>query len=181
MCQSLVAFGWWTLGDYFWRMFRIQHNAWFDSGYNICGSLRIFCGPSYLAVTCPVLYVADECTKMRIFLGVHFRSCFCIQRLLARQWIQVWRQSSSTSVRTWHVDIVVGPLVSGSLLFRLGLKSTWFGIFWEILPETFPYSALSGLTVNTWSGTHSANCACSSSRLCSCPLLCRTGVWSRQC
>ena len=42
-----------------------------------------------------------------------------------------------------------GSLVSGRLLF-LGLKSTWFGIFWEILPETFPYPALSGLTVDTW-------------------------------
>ena len=47
--------------------FRIQRNAWIDSGCNICGSLRIVCGPSYLAVTCSVLYVADECTKMRIF------------------------------------------------------------------------------------------------------------------
>ena len=45
-----------------------------------------------------------------------------------RQWIHVWRQFTSTSVRTWHADI----------------------IFWEILPEKFPYSALLGLTVNTW-------------------------------
>ena len=46
----------------------------------------LFHGPLSLAVTCSALYVAEECTKIRIFLGVHFRSCFRMQRLLARQW-----------------------------------------------------------------------------------------------
>ena len=47
--DSCVSLSWLFvqfLGDYFWSMFRTQRNAWFDSGYNICGNLRSVC--SYL-------------------------------------------------------------------------------------------------------------------------------------
>ena len=40
-----------------------------------------FLRSSYLAVTCSVLYVAEEFTKMLSFLGVLFRSRFRIQGL----------------------------------------------------------------------------------------------------
>ena len=109
-----------------------------------CVSLRSFAVPcfgSHLfgAVCCSgALENAD-------FLGDDIPVYFRMQRLFARQWIHVWRQFL-VSVRTWHADIIFG---SGRLLF-LGLKSTWFGISWEILPETFPYPAVSGLTVDTW-------------------------------
>ena len=66
---------------------------------------------------------------MQIFLGVHFRSRFRIQRLLARQWIHVWRQYTS-----FCSHLARGHYFWARLLF-LGLKSTWFGISWEILPK----------------------------------------------
>ena len=81
------------LGD-----FRIQRNAWFDRGYNSCGSFRSFCCSTYLQATCSVLYVALERLKMRIFLGVVIPGYFRIQRLSARQWIHVWRQFASFGV-----------------------------------------------------------------------------------
>ena len=100
----------------------------------VYGALR----PSYLADTCSVLDVADECTKMRIFLGVRFRSCFRIQRLLARQWIQVWRQFTSISVRAWHADIIsTAPRAT----YSMSCWSTRYGIFWEIPSGNVPYSS----------------------------------------
>ena len=71
---------------------------------------------------------------MRIVLGV-----FRIQRILARQWIHVFR--------TWHADIIFRPLY---LADCCSLACRVHGIFWETLLETFPYPALSGLTVDTW-------------------------------
>ena len=81
-CASWPVWIRWTVFRCFWLLF---HTFSCEGGPRILRLLLrqthgFSLSPSYSAATCSVLYVAEECTKMRIF---H------IQRLLARQWIHV--------------------------------------------------------------------------------------------
>ena len=117
------------LGDDF-RNFPSFLYASFDSGCVSPRSLRPLVHGSHLFGAVCYRGVHENADFLRDDIPDYFR----IQRLLARQWY------------------VYGVSLLGygiSRFFYVSVNS-YRGVFWEILPEVFPYTALFGSKVDTW-------------------------------
>ena len=104
------------LGVSFWSMFRIQRNAWFDSGYNICFSLQSFFEEAH---TLSALVAARQWhARLVLLVLVLHAPCFLVWTLFPR------------------------PVVSGSHLFYLVFPEKYSSsILWEMLSGYVVFSA----------------------------------------